>query len=100
MTPRCKGSPALAIALAGLCIATTPAERLWAGTAAKPGVVSSFTAEPGARYPFRQNMYRALQLTDRRIIALSIARDKDRQQTMQGRYSTDNGKTWSAPQDL
>lgn len=66
----------------------------------KPRIVSSFTAEPGSHYPFRQNMYRALLLPDSRLIALSIARDKDRQQTMQGRYSTDNGQTWSAPQDL
>lgn len=69
------------------------------GTAEKPRVVSTFTADPEARYPFRQNMYRALLLSDGRIIALSIARE-NRQQTMQGRYSTDNGKTWSAPEDL
>lgn len=68
--------------------------------AGKPLVVSSFTAEPGSEYPFRQNMYRALLLHDGRIIALSIARDKTRQQTMQGRYSTDNGHTWTAPVDL
>jgi hypothetical protein len=64
-----------------------------------PRIVSSFTAEPGAHYPFRQNMYRALQLPDGKIIALSIARH-DGQQTMQGRYSTDDGQTWSEPQDL
>ncbi len=66
-----------------------------------PRIVSSFLAEPGAHYPFRQNMYRALQMLDGRIIALSIARDeKTRQQTMQGRYSTDNGATWTVPEDL
>jgi hypothetical protein len=67
--------------------------------AQKPRVVSSFTAEAGARYPFRQNMYRALLLGDGRLVAVSIARE-NRQQTMQGRYSTDNGQTWSRPADL
>jgi hypothetical protein len=66
----------------------------------KPRVVSSFQAEAGAGYPFRQNMYRALLLSDGRLIALSIARDQSRQQRLQGRYSTDNGTTWSAPEDL
>jgi hypothetical protein len=66
-----------------------------------PRVVSSFHAEQSARYPFPQNMYRALHLPDGPIIAFSIARDeKTRQQTMQGRYSTDNGGTWSDPKDL
>jgi len=64
-----------------------------------PRIVSTFTAEPGAHYPFRQNMYRALQLPDGRIIALSIARH-DGEQTMQGRYSNDDGHTWSEPHDL
>jgi len=64
-----------------------------------PQVVSSFAAAPGAHYPFRENMYRALQLPDGPIIALSIAR-QDGQQVMQGRFSTDDGRTWSAPQDL
>jgi len=64
-----------------------------------PQTVSSFTAVAGAHYPFRQNMYRAMQLPNGKIIALSIARDK-RQQTMQARYSGDNGHTWSAPEDL
>ena len=67
--------------------------------AQKPRVVSSFTAEAGARYPFRQNMYRALLLSDGRLVAVSIARE-NRQQTMQGRYSTDNGQTWSGPEDF
>jgi hypothetical protein len=83
----------LVTAVAGLCIATAHAVE-------PPRVVSKFEAEPGAAYPFRQNMYRALQLPDGRLIALSVARDKDRQQTLQGRYSTDEGSTWSEPQDL
>src|SRR5580658_2768667 len=66
---------------------------------APPVVVSAFTAEPGAKYPFRENMYEPLALPDGRIIALSVAR-QNRQQTMQARYSTDEGRTWSAPQDL
>ncbi len=70
-----------------------------AAKAERPRVVSSFQAAPGDHYPFRQNMYRALQLKDGRIIALSIARE-NRQQTMQGRYSRDNGQTWSAPENL
>lgn len=64
-----------------------------------PRIVSSFTADSGAHYPFRQNMYRALQLPDGKIIALSIARH-DGQQTMQGRYSNDDGQTWSESHDL
>src|SRR5262249_26966756 len=76
------------------------AEAPRAGKVQKPRVVSSFQAEPGATYPFRENMYRALQLPDGTLLALSIARDKQRQQTMQGRTSTDNGQTWSAPKDL
>jgi len=64
-----------------------------------PRIVSQFTAAPGAQYPFRQNMYRALQLPGGQIIALSIAR-KNGQQAMQGRYSTDNGESWSEPRDL
>jgi hypothetical protein len=65
-----------------------------------PRVVSAFPAAPESHYPFRQNMYRALQLPDGRVIALSVARSSDRQQTMQGRYSTDQGEKWSEPQDL
>jgi hypothetical protein len=65
----------------------------------EPRIVSSFTADPGAHYPFRQNMYRALLLPDGKIIALSIARHQG-QQTMQGRYSSDNGQTWSEARDL
>jgi len=64
-----------------------------------PHIVSQFTAAPGERYPFRQNMYRALQLPGGKILALSIAR-KSGQQTMQGRDSTDNGQHWSEPRDL
>ena len=76
MLPRYQGSSAFAIALAGLCMWIAQAEEPRTGKAEKPRVVSSFQAEPGAAYPFRQNMYRALQLTDGRILALSIARDK------------------------
>ncbi|MEX0643521.1 MAG: sialidase family protein [Pirellulales bacterium] len=66
-----------------------------------PRIVSSFEAEPRAGYPFRQNMYRALQLKDGRIVAISIARNHEqRQQTMQARYSKDNGAIWSEPEDL
>jgi hypothetical protein len=64
-----------------------------------PRIVSQFTAAQGAHYPFRENMYRALQLPDGRVMALSIARQGG-QQTMQGRYSRDDGRTWSEPQDL
>jgi hypothetical protein len=44
-------------------------------------------------------MYRALTLPDGRLLALSIERVA-RQQTMQARYSTDEGRTWSSPTDL
>jgi BNR repeat-like domain len=93
------GTTAFAIAVASLFVlsARARAENVADG---RPRVVSSFEAEPGAAYPFRQNMYRALLLTDGRLITLSIARDKNRQQTLQGRYSTDSGSTWSSPQDL
>jgi hypothetical protein len=64
-----------------------------------PRIVSSFTAVPGAHYPFRENMYRPMQLPNGKIIALSIARNHG-QQTMQARYSSDDGNTWSAPEDL
>lgn len=64
-----------------------------------PRIVSSFTASPGAHYPFRENMYRAMQLPNGKIIALSIARNHG-QQTMQARYSSDDGHSWSAPEDL
>lgn len=64
-----------------------------------PHIVSQFSAAPGEGYPFRQNMYRALQLPDGRIVALSIGRQGG-QQTMQGRYSTDDGQSWSEPRDL
>lgn len=65
-----------------------------------PQIVASFPNAPGSHYPFRQNMYRVLQLPDGRIIALSIARRSDGQQTMQGRYSTDDGRHWTAPVNL
>jgi hypothetical protein len=100
MLPRCQGLSTFAIVLAGLCTWIAQAEEPGAGKAEKPRVVSSFQAEPGAGYPFRENMYRALLLPDGRLLALSIARDKTRQQTMQSRSSTDNGQTWSAPRDL
>jgi hypothetical protein len=45
-------------------------------------------------------MYRALQLPGKKgIIALSIARQEGKQ-TMQGRYSSDEGRHWSDPEDL
>jgi hypothetical protein len=44
-------------------------------------------------------MYRALLLPDGRNVALSIARE-NRQQTMQARYSSEEGNTWSEPEDL
>lgn len=73
-----------------LTLGSASQRRLSASTPSKtekPRVVSTFTAEPEARYPYRENMYRALLLNDGRIIALSIARE-NRQQTMQGRYSS------------
>ncbi len=65
-----------------------------------PHPVSVFPFPPEAQYPFRQDMYRAMQLPDGRVIALSVARSADYQQTMQARYSTDAGETWSQPEDL
>jgi hypothetical protein len=65
-----------------------------------PRVVSVFQATPESHYPFRENMYRALQLPDARVVALSVARSSEHQQTMQARYSTDQGETWSQPEDL
>ncbi|HWR13446.1 MAG TPA: sialidase family protein [Terriglobales bacterium] len=44
-------------------------------------------------------MHRALLLPDGRLIALSIARENG-QQTMQARYSFDNGEHWSEPENL
>ena len=70
-----------------------------ADNAKPPMIVSTFIAEPGTKYPYRQNMYEPLALPDGRILALSVAR-RNGQQTMQGRYSTDEGRTWSGPQDL
>src|SRR5437879_1982029 len=70
-----------------------------ADTPLPPQAVSSFTADPEARYPFRENMYEAVTLPDGRIVALSVAR-RNQQQTMQARYSPDEGRTWSQPQDL
>ncbi len=67
--------------------------------AASPTIVSTFTAAPGAKYPFRENMYEPLLLPDGRILALSVARTNG-QQTMQGRYSNDEGRTWTSPVDL
>lgn len=78
---------------------SSPDDRNRAIRAQPPRVVSHFVAAPEAHYAFRENMYRALQLPDGRIIAFSIARQAG-QQTMQGRYSTDSGQNWSAPQDL
>jgi hypothetical protein len=40
-----------------------------------------------------------VRLTDGRLLALSIL-TRDRDQQMTGRYSTDNGKTWTKPQVL
>ncbi len=64
-----------------------------------PEIVSTFTASLKAHYPFRENMYRALQLPDGEIVALSIALQEG-QQIMQGHYSMDDGRTWSAARDL
>ena len=100
MIRKCQKLAVLAVISVSVCVPIAHARELEVVKAEKPRVVSSFQAEPGAGYPFRQNMYRALLLEDGRIIAISIARDKSRQQTMQGRYSTDNGSTWSAPEDL
>ena len=59
-----------------------------------PHAVSAFTAVPGAHYPFRENMYEPVALPDGRVMALSVARN-DGQQTMQARYSKDEGRTWT-----
>lgn len=64
-----------------------------------PHAVSTFTAAPGAHYPFRENMYEPVALPDGRVMALSVARNNG-QQTMQARYSTDEGHTWSQPENL
>lgn len=80
------------LAVAPFAIGASPVPR-------PPRIVSSFTAASATHYPFRQNMYRALQLPDGKIIALSIARQAG-QQTMQGRYSTDDGRAWSEAHDL
>ena len=64
-----------------------------------PRVVSHFLDTTQARSHFFENMYRAVQLPDGRIMALSVVgRLKD--PTMQARYSTDHGHTWSNPVDL
>jgi hypothetical protein len=64
-----------------------------------PQIVSTFTAAGGTVYPFRENMYEPVLLPDGRILALSVGR-RDGEQVMQGRYSSDNGRTWSAASDL
>jgi hypothetical protein len=64
-----------------------------------PQIVSTFTAEPAARYPYRENMYEPITLPDGRIESLSVARSNGKQ-TMQARYSTDEGHTWTQPEDL
>lgn len=64
-----------------------------------PHAVSTFTAAPEAHYPFRENMYKPLALPNGRVIAPSIARNNG-QQTMQARYSKDEGQTRSQPENL
>src|SRR3954464_11815858 len=64
-----------------------------------PETVAQFAAAPEAHYAFRENMYEPLALPDGRIVALSVARN-DGQQTMQARYSRDEGRTWSEPENL
>jgi hypothetical protein len=66
---------------------------------ATPHAVSTFTAAPGAHYPFRENMYEPLALPDGHVMALSVARN-DGQQAMQARDSNDEGHTWSQPVNL
>jgi hypothetical protein len=92
-----KKTAVLLTTLVLLCLATG---RLSASNIPNvPQEVSRFAAAPEAHYPFRENMYEPLSLPDGRVVALSVARNNG-QQTMQARYSTDEGLTWSDPQNL
>jgi hypothetical protein len=93
--------PLLLVGLGTLCLVCGSSAARPSSTkkANAPHAVSSFTAAPGAHYPFRENMYEPLALPDGRVMALSVARN-DGQQTMQARYSSDEGHTWSEPKDL
>ena len=86
------------LALSGCVSSQKPAQDVNIATTA-PQIVSTFTAEPGAKYPYRQNMYEPITLPDGRIESLSVAR-RNGKQTMQARYSTDEGRTWTQPEDL
>jgi hypothetical protein len=83
----------LTIAAAGQ-VPSRGADKLFA-----PRIVSQFVDKTSAKNHFFENMYRPVQLPDGRIMALSVVgRLKDA--TMQGRYSRDDGQTWSSAEDL
>src|ERR1700744_3208777 len=88
----------IGLALCGCNVAQKPLPDANAG-AAPPQIVSTFTAQAGKKYPYRENMYEPLALPDGRIESLSVARH-DGKQTMQARYSSDEGRTWTEPEDL
>lgn len=88
----------IGLAFSGCTSAQKPSLDANAGAAA-PRIVSTFTAEPGTKYPYRENMYEPVALPDGRIESLSVARH-DGKQTMQARYSSDEGHTWTEPEDL
>ena len=64
-----------------------------------PRVVSDFVDHTSATSHFFENMYRALQLPDGRIVALSVI-GRLAVPIMQARYSSDLGHSWSQPNDL
>ena len=64
-----------------------------------PQIVSHFVDHTAVTSHFFENMYRALQLPDGRIVALSVV-GRLALPKMQARHSTDHAYTWSEPEDL
>lgn len=66
------------------------------GVPVRPPVILAKFADSTSTH---ENMVKPVRLTDDRLLALSIT-THGRDQRMVGRYSTDNGQTWSTPEEL
>jgi hypothetical protein len=64
-----------------------------------PQIVANFVSHENVRSHFFNNMYRPILLPDGRLMAVSPVGRLERAR-MQARYSTDDGRTWSDPEDL
>lgn len=64
-----------------------------------PQIVADFVSYENVRSHFFNNMYRPVLLPDGRLMALSPV-GRLEYARMQARYSTDDGRTWSDPEDL